>query len=47
MFPIYDGPYPGDAFANFTAMPHVLNTLGLKTFPEVVSMPIPLATELS
>ncbi|CEJ62363.1 hypothetical protein PMG11_10864 [Penicillium brasilianum] len=47
MFLVYDGPDPGDAFANFTAIPHLLNTLSLKTYPEVVNMPIPLATELS
>jgi hypothetical protein len=47
MFLVYDGADPGDAFANFTAMPHLLNTLGPKTYLEVVNMPIPLATELS
>ncbi|KAH0389919.1 FAD-binding domain-containing protein, partial [Aureobasidium melanogenum] len=35
MFLVYDGPDPGDAFANFTALPHLLNTLGPKTYPEV------------
>lgn len=47
MFLVYDGADPGDAFASFTAMPHLLNTLGPKTYLEVVNMPIPLATELS
>ncbi|KAG9675295.1 FAD-binding domain-containing protein, partial [Aureobasidium melanogenum] len=47
MFLVYDGPDPGDAFANFTALPHLLNTLGPKTYPEVVNMPIPMSTELS
>jgi FAD/FMN-containing dehydrogenase len=47
IFLVYDGADPGDAFANFTAMPHLLNTLGPKTYLEVVNMPIPLATELS
>lgn len=47
MFLVYDGADPKDAFANFTTIPHLLNTLGPKTYPEVVNMPIPLATELS
>ncbi|KAG9949481.1 FAD-binding domain-containing protein, partial [Aureobasidium melanogenum] len=47
MFLVYDGPDPGDAFANFTALPHLVNTLGPKTYPEVVNMPIPMSTELS
>jgi FAD/FMN-containing dehydrogenase len=47
MFLVYDGPDPGDAFINFTSTPHLLNTMGLKTYPEVVNMPIPLSTELS
>ncbi|KAJ5369809.1 uncharacterized protein N7496_005901 [Penicillium cataractarum] len=47
MFLVYDGPDSGAAFDNFTSIPHLLNTLSIKTYPEVVNMPIPLSTELS
>ncbi|EME86584.1 uncharacterized protein MYCFIDRAFT_186734 [Pseudocercospora fijiensis CIRAD86] len=47
LFLVYDGPDAGDAFANFTNIPNLLNTLGQKTYPEAVNMPIPLATELT
>ncbi|KAI0532447.1 hypothetical protein GGR58DRAFT_507418 [Xylaria digitata] len=41
MFLVYDGEDPGDAFANFTAIPHLLNTLGPKTYPQVANLLIP------
>ncbi|KAK4609329.1 hypothetical protein CLAFUW4_14663 [Fulvia fulva] len=47
MFLVYDGPNSGDAFKNFTSIPHLLNTLGPKSYPEVVNMPIPLSTDIS
>ncbi|KAJ5160831.1 uncharacterized protein N7482_007835 [Penicillium canariense] len=47
MFLVYDGPDPGTAFDNFTSIPYLLNTCSIKTYPEVVDMPIPMATELS
>ncbi|KAJ5111181.1 hypothetical protein N7532_001716 [Penicillium argentinense] len=47
MFLVYDGEDSGDAFKNFTSIPTILNTMSLKTYPEVVNMPIPLSTELS
>ncbi|KAI7978085.1 hypothetical protein EIK77_009625 [Talaromyces pinophilus] len=47
MFLVYDGPDPGDAFANFTNIPYLLDLMGIKTYPEVANMPIPLSTELS
>ena len=47
MFLVYDGPDAGNAFSNFTSLPYLANTLGQKTFPEVVNMPIPLSTEAS
>ncbi|KAF7187647.1 putative FAD-linked oxidoreductase [Pseudocercospora fuligena] len=47
MFLVYDGPDAGNAFANFTKIPNLFNSLGKKTYPEVVNMPIPLSTELS
>lgn len=47
MFLVYDGSDPGDAFANFTSIPHLLDTSGIKTYPEAVNMPIPYTTEIS
>ncbi|KAJ5689047.1 hypothetical protein N7462_003439 [Penicillium macrosclerotiorum] len=47
MFLVYDGPDPGNAFSNFTSIPALLDTTGIKTYPEVVNMPIPMSTELS
>lgn len=47
MFLVYDGPDPGNAFANFTGIPHLLDTSGIKTYPEVVNMPIPYTAEIS
>ncbi|KAJ5832980.1 hypothetical protein N7474_001291 [Penicillium riverlandense] len=47
MFLVYDGPDAGNAFSNFTDIPHLINTMGIKTYPEVVNMPIPFSTELS
>ena len=47
MFLVYDGPDPGDAFANFTSITPILDTTGIKTYTEVVNMPIPMSTEIS
>ncbi|KAK5173437.1 uncharacterized protein LTR77_002118 [Saxophila tyrrhenica] len=47
MFLVYDGPDAGNVFDNFTSIPHLLNTLGKKSYPEVVNMPTPLSTEIS
>ncbi|KAI0876412.1 hypothetical protein GGS24DRAFT_488605 [Hypoxylon argillaceum] len=47
MFLVYDGPDPGSAFANFTAIPYLLNTLGPKTYPQVANLPIPKLAMLS
>jgi FAD/FMN-containing dehydrogenase len=47
LFLVYDGEDPGDVFDNFTNIPHILNTLGPKTYLDVINMPIPLSTELS
>lgn len=47
MFLVYDGPDSGNAFSNFTSIPHVLDTTSIKSYPEVVNMPIPYSTELS
>lgn len=47
MFLVYDGPDPGDVFNNFTSIPYLLNTMSLKTYPEVINMPIPLLTQLT
>ncbi|KAJ5286719.1 hypothetical protein N7478_002405 [Penicillium angulare] len=47
MFLVYDGPDPGNAFKNFTDITALLDTTGIKTYNEVVNMPIPMSTELS
>ncbi|KAJ5703694.1 hypothetical protein N7493_011619 [Penicillium malachiteum] len=47
MFLVYDGPDPGDAFKNFTYISALLDTTGIKTYTEVVNMPIPFSTEIS
>jgi FAD/FMN-containing dehydrogenase len=47
MFLVYDGPDPGDAFKNFTSVPHLISTTGIKTYPQVVDMPVSFATEAS
>ncbi|KAJ5130019.1 FAD-binding type 2 [Penicillium bovifimosum] len=47
MFLVYDGPDPGTAFDNFTSIPHLLDTSKIRSYPEVVDMPIPVATEIS
>jgi FAD/FMN-containing dehydrogenase len=47
MFLVYDGEDPGDAFKNFTDIPHVINTLGPKSYIEVINSPVPFTTELS
>ncbi|KAI1355894.1 hypothetical protein F5Y01DRAFT_268004 [Xylaria sp. FL0043] len=47
MFLVYDGEDPGDAYANFTAIPHLLNTLGKKTYPEVANLLLPKLAQIS
>jgi FAD/FMN-containing dehydrogenase len=47
MFLVYDGPDAGDLFKNFTSIPYLLNTMSLKTYPEVINMPIPFLAELT
>ncbi|KAJ5002570.1 putative FAD-linked oxidoreductase [Colletotrichum sp. SAR 10_66] len=49
LFMVYDGDKAGaeKAFANFTSIPHLLNTLGSKTYKEVINMPLPNGAELS
>ena len=47
MFLVYDGPDSGDAFKNFTNITPLINTMGIKTYTEVVNMPIPMTTEIS
>ncbi|KAJ5172051.1 hypothetical protein N7492_004644 [Penicillium capsulatum] len=46
MFLVYDGPDPRGAFTNFTNIPHLLDTSSIKTYPEVVNMPIPGSAEI-
>ncbi|KFY81129.1 hypothetical protein V499_00063 [Pseudogymnoascus sp. VKM F-103] len=47
IFLVYDGPDAGDAFQNFTSIPSFLNTMSIKTYPEVTNMPAPMSGELS
>lgn len=47
MFLVYDGQDSGSAFANFTSIPYLINTLSIKTYLDVANMPIPYSTEIS
>lgn len=47
MFLVYDGPNPGESFKNFTDIPHLLNTMAQKNYPEVANMPLPFGAEIS
>lgn len=47
MFLVYDGPDAGDVFNNFTSNPYLLSTMSLKTYPEVINMPIPFLAQLA
>ncbi|KIW09277.1 uncharacterized protein PV09_00198 [Verruconis gallopava] len=47
LFLVYDGEDPGDVFKNFTDIPNVINTIGQKTYLDVVNMPVPFAAQLS
>ncbi|KAI0198480.1 hypothetical protein F4808DRAFT_259402 [Astrocystis sublimbata] len=47
MFLVYDGEDPGDAYANFTAIPHLVNTMGKKTYHEVANLVIPKLAVIS
>ncbi|KAJ5809462.1 FAD-binding type 2 [Penicillium pulvis] len=47
MFLVYDGPNPGDAFKNFTDIKALIDTTGIKSYNEVVNMPVPMSTEIS
>ncbi|KAL4971709.1 hypothetical protein BDW66DRAFT_164790 [Aspergillus desertorum] len=46
MFLVYDGPDAGDAFKNFTDIPHLVNTLKQTDYNAVVNLPIPNSAEL-
>ncbi|KAI4599050.1 hypothetical protein KJ359_002467 [Pestalotiopsis sp. 9143b] len=47
LFLVYDGEDPGTAFDNFTSIPHIIDTRSVKTYTEVVNMPVPLVAELT
>lgn len=47
LFLVYDGENPGDVFKNFTDIPHILNTVGPKTYVDVVNSPAPFAAQIS
>ncbi|EPS38608.1 hypothetical protein H072_7639 [Dactylellina haptotyla CBS 200.50] len=46
-FLVYDGLDPGDAFTNFTNIPHVVETMAVRTYPQVIDMPIPYLAQLT
>ncbi|KAF7535832.1 hypothetical protein G7054_g5080 [Neopestalotiopsis clavispora] len=47
LFVVYDGEDPGTAFDNFTSIPHLIDTRSVKTYTEVVNMPVPFVAELT
>ncbi|KAI9373942.1 hypothetical protein BJX61DRAFT_551931 [Aspergillus egyptiacus] len=47
LFLVYDGPDAGPTFNNFTAIPHLLNTLAQTDYNGVVNMPLPGGAEIS
>ncbi|EEA23660.1 hypothetical protein TMatcc_006744 [Talaromyces marneffei ATCC 18224] len=47
MFLVYDGSDAGNVFNNFTGIPYLLNTMSIKTYPEVINMPMPFLTRLT
>ncbi|KAK5633636.1 hypothetical protein RRF57_009350 [Xylaria bambusicola] len=47
MFLVYDGENPGDVYANFTAIPHLLNTMGPKKYTEVANLLLPGLAQIS
>jgi FAD/FMN-containing dehydrogenase len=47
LFLVYDGEDPGDVFNNFTSIPNILNTIGKKSYLDVVNMPLPFAAQVS
>jgi FAD/FMN-containing dehydrogenase len=47
MFLVYNGEDPGDVFKNFTNIPHVINTLGIKSYVDVINSPAPFAAQIS
>lgn len=47
LFLVYDGLDSGDVFANFTSIPHLLDTTAIRTYPEVINMPVPFLTQLT
>lgn len=47
IFLVYDGPNAGDVFNNFTNIPYLLNTMSVKTYLEVINMPIPFLAQLT
>ncbi|KAK9775947.1 putative FAD-binding PCMH-type domain-containing protein [Seiridium cardinale] len=47
LFLVYDGEDPGTAFDNFTSIPHIVDTLGPKTYVEVANLPVPFTAQLT
>ncbi|CAO1614191.1 unnamed protein product [Parajaminaea phylloscopi] len=48
LFAVYDGPDAGDAFKNFTDIPHVLDTRGVRSYRDTTEqLTTPFATDFS
>lgn len=47
MFLVYDGPDPGNAFDNFTAIPHLINDMKQQSYEEITQLPFSLVTEVT
>jgi len=47
LFLVYDGEDPGDTFKNFTDIPHVISTLGKKSYIDIINSPVPFAAQAS
>ncbi|KAJ3571440.1 hypothetical protein NPX13_g5377 [Xylaria arbuscula] len=47
MFLVYDGQDPGDVYANFTAIPHLVDSMGPKTYHEVANLLLPKLAQIS
>lgn len=47
MFLVYDGEDPGDVYANFTAIPHLIDTMGSKKYTEVANLLLPKLAQIS
>lgn len=47
LYLVYDGQDPGTVFKNFTDIPHLIDTTGLKDYYDITQQPFPGTTEIS